>query len=263
MKRVLITGAGGYIGGSLAGYLKRFPEEYAVEGISLRDGAWRRRDFSAFDAVVHTAGIAHRKETAENAEEYYQVNRDLAIAVAEKAKAEGVGQFVFLSTMSVYGLEEGVVTPKTEPAPRSNYGKSKLQAEEALRAMASDSFHVAVLRPPMVYGDGCRGNYQMLVKLAKLAPVFPDYKNQRSMVHVDVLTRFIRELIEREISDGVFVPQDETYRCTCKMVQEIAAAEGKNLKLLRTLNPAVSLLKALSVKGKKAFGDLIYQENPE
>lgn len=254
--KILITGAGSYIGMCFENYMKNFPD-YQVDTLDMLQKNWAEKDFSSYDSIYHVAGIAHRKETEENAHLYYEVNRDLVLKVAEKAKKENVKQFVFLSSMSVYGVEEGVITKDTPPAPKSNYGKSKFQAEELLEKLKSDSFKVAILRPPMVYGDGCKGNYQMLVKFAKMLPVFPDYENKRSMIHVDNLSAFVKNLMD-EKKDGLFFPQDENYVCTCKMVKEIASDMGKNMKLLKIMNPAVSILKKFTTQGKKAFGDLIY-----
>ena len=256
MSRILITGAGSYIGMCFENYMKNFPE-YQVDTLDMLDENWDKTDFSSYDAIYHVSGIAHRKETEENAELYYKVNRDLVLRVAEKAKNEKVKQFVFLSSMSVYGVEEGIITKDTPANPKSNYGKSKIQAEGLLNKLRSDDFKVAVMRPPMVYGDGCKGNYQMLVKFAKMLPVFPDYENKRSMIHVDNLSAFVKNLIDEE-KDGLFFPQDENYVCTCKMVKEIGNSMGKNIKLLKIMNPAVSILKKFTTQGKKAFGDLIY-----
>lgn len=258
MKKILITGAGSYIGTCFEKYMSDF-SEYDVEKLDMTEPEWEKTDFSSFDVIYHVAGIAHRKETEENAHLYYDVNRDLTLKVAEKAKKEGVKHFVFLSSMSVYGVEEGVITRETPPSPKSNYGKSKLQAEEGLNSLSDESFSVAVMRPPMVYGEGCKGNYQMLVKFAKILPVFPDYKNERSMIHVDVLSRFVKVLIDGEKS-GLFFPQNENYVCTSEMVKEIGRSMGKNIKLLKIMNPAVSILKKFTVQGKKAFGNLIYQK---
>ena len=257
MKRILITGAGSYIGQSFEAYLRQWPDQYQVDTLDLLDKNWKNADFSGFHAIFHVAGIAHIRETAENAHLYYEVNRDLAVDVAQKAKQAHVAQFVFLSSMSVYGVEEGVITPKTSPAPKSNYGKSKLQAEEKLCQLREDGFSVTVLRPPMVYGDGCKGNYQMLVKLAACVPVFPSYKNQRSMIHIDRLCMFVKGYIDHQ-NDGLFFPQDEAYVCTTEMVKQIGADMGRTILLLSLLNPIVWIAKACTTKGKKAFGDLIY-----
>lgn len=258
MKKILITGAGSYIGTSFQRYLEQFSGAYHVESVDMVDGSWREFDFSGFDAVFHVAGIAHIKETAENAHLYYEVNRDLAVETARKAREAGVPHFIFLSSMSVYGMEEGRITRSTQPAPKSNYGKSKLQAEAGLAQLEDESFRIAVLRPPMVYGEGCKGNYQSLVKFAKLMPFFPDYRNQRSMLHIDGLCEAVKNIIDIK-GEGLFLPQDESYVCTCQMVQNIARGMGKDMKLLKVLNPAVAILRRCTGIGRKAFGDLYYE----
>lgn len=258
MKKILITGANSYIGISLEKHLSRWPEEYRVDTLDMM-GPWREQSFAGYDAVYHVAGIAHVRETDENRHLYYEVNRDLAIETARKAKQEGVSQFVFLSSMSVYGMEEGAISRNTPENPNSAYGESKLQAEQGIRALADEGFAVAVLRPPMVYGEGCKGNYQSLVKFARVMPVFPDYRNKRSMIHIDNLSAFVRDLVDSG-EGGLFLPQDPEYVCTCQMVQKIGRDMGRNVRLLRILNPAVSVAKRFTAMGKKAFGDLYYEK---
>ncbi len=259
MKQILITGANSYIGTSFENYLKQWPDAYRVDTVDMIDGSWREMSFAGYDCVFHVAGIAHQKETAENAHLYYKVNRDLAVETAQKAKAEGVGQFLFLSTMAVYGLEEGAIGLATSPAPKSHYGKAKWEAEQELDKLRSPEFAVAILRPPMVYGDGCKGNYQSLIKFARVMPVFPNYRNKRSVIHIHTLCRYVKELADQR-TDGLILPQDDQYACTCQMVQKIAESNGKKLPLLGILNPLVTLAKTCTTMGKKAFGDLYYEK---
>lgn len=259
MKNILITGSGSYIGTSFERFITlHFPDDYTVFTIDMVDSSWRKLDFSRYDCIFHVAGIVHQKETKDNASLYYSVNRDLAIEVAQKAKEEGVKSFIFMSSMSVYGMDTGVITRDTIPAPKSNYGKSKLQAEQGIAALEGQGFSVCIVRPPMVYGEGCKGNYQALVRIAKTFPVFADYKNQRSMIHIDNLSEFVKSAIDKQLS-GIHLPQDREYICTCKMVQQIAKKMGKNLRLLKILNPFIAFLKRCTKMGNKAFGDLIYQ----
>lgn len=258
MKKVLITGANSYIGMSFEKYMAQWPEEYQVDTVDMIDGTWREMSFAGYDSVFHVAGIAHQKETEENAHLYYKVNRDLAVEAAQKAKNDGVHQFVFLSTMAVYGLEEGAINRNTPLSPKTHYGKAKMEAELQMDQLRSDAFRVTVLRPPMVYGEGCKGNYQSLVKFAKMMPFFPDYQNKRSMIHIDRLCWYVKDLMDHG-TDGLVLPQDQEYICTCRMVRDIAKDMGKDMKLWKILNPAVSLAKLLPV-GKKAFGDLYYEK---
>lgn len=258
MKRILITGKNSYIGSRFEEWLAKYPNKYEVDAISLRDESWKEKDFSEYDVVYHVAGIAHRKETKKNRELYYAVNRDLAYEVAKKSKQDGIKQFIFLSTMSVYGLEIGVIDEHTPLKPKSNYGKSKLQAEELIKSLEDDSFKIAILRPPMVYGKGCKGNYPRLANLAKTTPIFPDIDNQRSMIYVDNLNEFVRLLIDDSVS-GLFFPQNKEYVKTSEMVKLIAEFHGKKIKFTRFFNLLLKLINIDIVN--KVFGDLIYEKD--
>jgi len=258
IKRILITGKNSYIGTSFEKWLAKYPEKYEVDTISLRDESWEEQDFSKYDVVYHVAGIAHRKETDENKELYYKVNRDLAYEVAKKSKHDGVKQFIFLSTMSVYGLESGVIDDHTPLKPKSYYGTSKLQAEKLIKPLDDDSFKIAILRPPMVYGKGCKGNYPRLAKLAKIIPIFPDIDNKRSMIYIDNLSELVRLLID-DNGNGLFCPQNEEYVNTSEMVQLIAKANGKKIVMTKLFNPLLRLLNLTVIN--KVFGDLVYEKN--
>lgn len=257
MKKILITGANSYIGTSFENYIKSF-DGYQIDTVDMIDGSWRNMDFSEYDTVFHVAGIAHRKETRKNAHLYYEVNRDLTIETAQKAKNDGVGQFVFLSSMSVYGLTTGRITLDTTPKPNSNYGKSKLEAENGLNILSDSTFHVAVIRPPMVYGEGCKGNYRMLKKFALSFPIFPDYKNERSMIEINNLCDKIKKIID-ENGCGYFYPQDREYICTTDMVRDIAEKNNRNIYFTKIFNP---FIKSFNINIlNKVFGNLTYDKS--
>ena len=258
MKKVLITGVNSYVGNSLETWLQQYPEEYKVDKISVRHDDWKEKDFSQYDSIVHVAGIAHQKETKKNRDLYYRRNRDLAIDLANKSKKDGVKHFVFLSTMSVYGIEEGVITEDTPLIPKTHYGISKKEAEESIASLEDENFKVAILRPPMIYGKGCPGNYQRLRKLALILPIFPDIENKRSMIYVGNLSEFIRVLIKKQL-DGVYCPQNSEYVKTSEMVKGIAENNHKNIKLTKIFNPFIKIMKISLVK--KVFGDLVYDQN--
>ncbi len=257
-----MTGGSSYIGGSFRAYMEQFPEGYAIDAIGLRGEDWKRRDFSQYDAVLHTVGLAHVKETRKNAPLYDRIGRDLAVETARKARAEGVGQFVFLSSMSVYGMEEGTIGPETVPHPKSAYGRSKLEAEELLRALETEAFRVALLRPPMVYGPGCKGNYRALVKLAGILPACPEYRNQRSMISIENLCAFIKRVIDED-AGGIFCPQDPEYVCTCDMICQIARRNGREIPRTHLLDFGPALLRRFTKTGRKAFGDLVYEREDQ
>ena len=255
MKRVLITGKDSYIGTSLENWLLREPDKYYVDTVDMKDGSWKNVDFSQYDVVFHVAGIAHIKETSENQDLYYKVNRDLAYETAQKAKADGVKQFIFLSTMSVYGIESGVINRMTPLKPNSAYGKSKIEAEKLINKLQDVSFIIATLRPPMVYGKGCRGNYTRLASLALKTPVFPKVDNKRSMVYIDNLSEFVKRLIDNR-SGGLFFPQNAEYVNISEMVKLIADAHDKKVLMTKLFNPLLRLLNVSTVN--KVFGDLVY-----
>ena len=258
MRRILITGANSYIGLSLENYLKRWPDDYRIDTFDMIDGSWRQKDFHGYDCVFHVAGIAHKKETQETAQSYYAVNRDLAIETARRAKSANVPHFIFLSSMSIYGMDTGVITPMTQPMPKTHYGTSKWQAEQELQKLVDTSFGIAILRPPMVYGKGCRGNFQSLLHFARTCSFFPLVQNQRSMVFIDTLCAFVKQIIDQK-AQGVFFPQNQEYMQTSQMVRWMGEALGKRISLSRILGVGVKCLYPFSRTVQKAFGTLIYQ----
>ena len=257
MKKILITGTNSYIGTSLGKWLEKHPDKYYIDSISLRDDSWQKRDFSEYDVVFHVAGIAHIKETKENADLYYKVNRDLAYEVAQKSKASGVKQFIFLSSMSVYGIENGVVNKNSLLNPRSNYGKSKLQAEELITPLGNERYKIAILRPPMIYGKECKGNYSKLARFTVKTPVFPNVENKRSMIYIDNLSEFVKLIID-DCSSGLFFPQNREYVKTSEMVKLIAEVHGKKVRLTKLFNSLLGLQKFSVVN--KVFGNLVYDK---
>ena len=258
MKKILISGANSYIGISLERFLSQWPEQYQVDTLDVIGDGWKSADITGYDAVFHVAGIAHQKETDENRHLYFEVNRDLAVEMARKAKSAGIPHFIFMSTMSVYGKESGVITPATQPDPQNGYGQSKLEAEEAMHAMEDAHFRVAVLRPPMVYGKNCRGNFQTMKKLVEKSPVFPAVNNQRSMISVDNLCSFVRLAVDEQLC-GTFFPQNREPVSTTAMARIIADTLGRRVWFSRPAGIAVQALAAVYPTARKAFSSLTYE----
>lgn len=260
MKKVLIVGAGSYVGESFRYYCnENYPENYRIDELDARGLKSVVDQFKGYDCVFYVAGIVHTKETKENIHLYYKVNRDLAIKVAKCAKAAGVNQFIVMSTMAVYGMTEGVIGKDTKPNPKTHYGKSKLEADRAIWKLREKGFKVVILRPPMIYGTGCKGNYQKLRKLALKIPVFPKVDNQRSMLYIGNLCEFIVRLME-ETREGVFFPQNTEYVNTSEMVKAIAESHGKKIILISGFG-WVKMLPINTVK--KVFGSLTYEHIDE
>lgn len=261
MKRILITGKTSFIGAALAAHLAACGDEYAVDMLSVRGENWKNTDFSAYDCVVHAAGKAHVGYRDEMRDEYMAVNRDLAFDVARRARDAGAGQFIFLSSIIVYGPAAPggktlVVTRDTAPAPENAYGLSKLEAEQAIARLADGAFRVAILRLPMVYGRGSRGNYSLLMKYARYLPVFPGACGRRSAIYVENLAEYIRALIEKG-ADGTFFPRDPEPVTTPGMLKAIRGAMGKRTRIVSIFNPLIRLAgKAGAIR--RIFGGIEY-----
>ncbi|UTR12128.1 NAD-dependent epimerase/dehydratase family protein [Evansella sp. LMS18] len=267
MKKILVTGANSYVGTSFIKWLSQYPEKYSIDTISLRDESWKQRSFKGYDVVLHTVGIAHVDSSPDPKmeQEYYRVNRDLTIETAEKAKNEGVKQFIFLSSIIVYGdssyiNKPRVIDEKTVPKPANFYGNSKLQAENGIKLLENESFKVAIIRPPMIYGKGSKGNYPKLAQAAQILPIFPNIENQRSMLHIDNLSEFLRLLIANKDS-GIFFPQNAEYVKTSDMVKLISEARGKKIRLIKLFNPLLGILGRKVGIINKMFGSLIYEQS--
>lgn len=262
MKRVLITGKNSYIGTSLENWLMRTPSEYEVEVLDMKNPGWKDFDFRGFDTVVHVAGIAHSGSGKSQEELYLRVNRDLAIETAKKAKAEGVGQFVFMSSILIYGNsagKKGVIDKDTIPRPNSIYGISKLQAEKDLKKLESEAFQVSILRAPFIYGRNCKGNYQRLARLARWIPIFPDIDNRRSMLHIDNLCELMKILIDRG-AGGTYFPQNSEYVRTGDLVRVIGKQHGHKIRLTSLFNCLIKHLLWIKTVNK-LFGSLYYDKS--
>lgn len=273
-RKILITGAGSYIGESFCAYAKEYyKDNFEIETLDMLDPNWRDKDFSSFDIVYHVAGIAHAdvgNVDEATKEKYYAVNTDLTVEVCQKAKADKVKEFIFMSSMIVYGDSapygtSKIISMSTVPEPANFYGDSKLQADVAVRELADADFKVVVLRPPMIYGKGSKGNYPILAKLAKKLPVFPNVDNERSMLHIDNLCEFLCQIMLIDYFEEnavVLIPQNTEWTKTANMVELIAKVSGKKIRKTRVLAPAVKI--GGKMPGKigglvnKAFGNSCY-----
>lgn len=268
-KRVLITGANSYIGTSFERYIKEnYPDDFKIDTLDMLNPRWKEFDFSKYDSIFHVAGIAHAdvgNVSEETKQLYYKVNCDLAYKTALKAKESRVKQFIYMSSIIVYGEsapygKTKVITQDTKPKPANFYGDSKLQAEIKLSTLQEDSFNIVIIRPPMIYGPNSKGNYPVLSKLAHKLPCFPNIKNQRSMLYIENLCEFIYLLI-RNNETGLYFPQNEDYASTTKIVNVIRPG----IKILGFLN--IGVLICSKIPGKisglcnKAFGSMVYDKS--
>lgn len=259
MKRILITGKDSYIGTHFRDHLKQYPDEYDVVELDVRDDSWKEFDFSKFDVVYHVAGLAHSTPDESQRDLYYQVNTELTYKIALKAKESGVNQFIFMSSIIVYGSgtigEDRIITQDTPLTPDNFYGDSKKQAEIKLHTLEDNHFKVVIIRPPMIYGPNSKGNYPLLAKFAKVTPIFPTLRNQRSMLYIGNLVEFVKLMIDNEES-GIFLPQNSEYVCTVDLIKEIAKIHQHKILFISIFNPLIRLFNK-QVYVNKVFGNLV------
>jgi nucleoside-diphosphate-sugar epimerase len=260
--KILVTGKTSYAGSQLAKRIKDLNKGYEIDFVSVKNDLWKEMSFSSYDAIYHVAAIVHKKESVQNKDSYYLINRDLTFDLASKAKAEGVKSFVFLSTMAVYGLvgkigKEIVINKQTELAPRTHYGKSKLQAEQLLLKLDSEKFKIAILRVPMIYGKGCPGNYRMLSKLSSKVAVYPYLNNKRSMIFIHHLSDYVLHIMEKRIN-GIILVKSPWDIDTLEMISEIRKTQGKKIYKSRLLGLLLKLFGNKFAVSKKMFGTIYY-----
>lgn len=269
MKKILITGANSYIGTNVERWLlKENTEEqkYSVDTLDMLDANWRQKDFSEYDVVFHVAGIAHSdsgKISEEKAKLYYAVNTNLTLEVAQKAKSEHVKQLIFMSSAIVYGESAPIgkskfITKETPVSPANCYGDSKVQAERGILPLSDATFKVVILRPPMIYGKGSKGNYPLMAKIAQKVPIFPYINNQRSMLYIENLAEFVKLMIDNE-EEGIFWPQNSEYSNTSELVKMIAETHNKRCILVHGFTWFIKIAVHFCGLVNKAFGNLCYE----
>lgn len=258
MKRILILGAKSYLGENLFRWLGKYPIQYEISIVSTLNYEWKKADFSKYDTVVDFAGIAHINNITPDMESlFYSVNRDLTIEIGKYAKAHGVKHFIFFSSMNVYGDYCDNIKDRTAVNPSSFYGDSKLQGDLGLEKLEDQNFKVAHLRPPFVYGKGCSGNYNSVSKIAKKTPIFPNFKNKKSMIYIDNLCEFVRLVIDNETS-GYLTPQNKELVSTADLVREIAKVSDHKVWFTKLFNWCIPIGNKITRQIRRAFADDCY-----
>ncbi len=260
---VLITGKNSYIGQSIKKHLETFG--YAVDEVDTISDEWKRIDYSKYDSVVHVAAIVHSDAKTASENLFRKVNTELPFDIACLAKSKGVKQFVFMSTMAVFGIDKSLDKDKvtvyddTPLNPIGLYGITKLEAENRLREISDENFKVSFVRPPNVYGPDCRGNYIYLFKkLAKLMFVCPYAHDdiRQSMIYIDNLSELVKLIIQNN-SDGIYMPQDDCAPSTVELIKLIRGVYGKKTKYSKLLGSIVKCFSKLSIV-KKFYGGTCY-----
>jgi len=254
--KILILGENSFIGNSYQKY-SGFKD---CDKVSLKQHNLEDFDFKEYDTILHFPAIVHQSSKIPY-EKYRDVNTNLAYRTAKKAKNDGVRQFIFFSTIRIYGeYTPGNVVwdESTEPSPTDNYGRSKLEAENKLRPLSDSDFHIVILRIPMVYGPGNRGNINKMISLIdkfQIAP-FSDINNERNVLYIKNLVEFLDQVILQS-KEGTFLVTDPDTVSTTKIARTISKYLNKKVILLPVPKPLRKLLKHFWKAGYyKVFGNL-------
>ncbi|MBV5321115.1 MAG: NAD-dependent epimerase/dehydratase family protein [Sulfuricurvum sp.] len=227
--KILLTGATGFIGA----HFTRYTASQDIIPFSFHNSNIDTLNLSGIDTVLHLAALVHQMNGAPS-EAYEQINVTRTLDLAKKAKAAGVKQFVFMSTVKVYGEETNTVYSETTPChPQDDYGRSKLHAEQELQKLGDKNFMVSIIRTPIVYGAGVKANIKSLITLIQKMPILPfgNTENQRSMVYIGNLCALITHIIEHQ-KGGIFLANDDTALSTSDFIRTIGRALGKKLYLI-------------------------------
>lgn len=270
--RILIIGPNSYIAQNFIKLVDERCPDWKVDTLSVRDNGWKTYDYSPYDSVLYCAACVHKKESPQLAETCRRLNCDIPGEIAQLLWSQApASQFIFLSTMAVFGLEGRVgktvcIDSATPLSPKTMYAKTKLAGEEKLCAASQVPLHwgeprraLAIFRPPMVYGADCPGNYQRLKAFVLTFRIFPTLRNRRSMIHIDTLTdRLLNCVIQRQA--GTFHPREASDICTADLVRDIAAEANRPVYFCPLLNPLVRLGALFHPAFHKVWGGLVYHK---
>jgi nucleoside-diphosphate-sugar epimerase len=228
MFNLLVTGSSGYLGSQ---FIKQCAQKYRISQFSLQSQSLEDIDFDGLDAVLHCAGIVHQGQNVSSSE-YDRVNTIYPVEMARLAKANGLKQFVFISSVSVYGPME-YIDEDSDCNPRTKYGKSKLEAENRLFELNDSKFIVSILRIPMIYGPQAPGNIQSIIRLVNYLPIIPlgNINNRRSFISIRNLVYSIMGVLNFR-QGGVFLLADDEPISTSILVSILITGIGKNRLLL-------------------------------
>lgn len=267
--KILITGKTSRIGCAFADHMKeRHPDEVETEAVSLRGEEWKQKDWSAYDAILHCAGVAKTDIAAPGSKEeqhYYAINRDLAIEAAKKAAEDGVSHFIYLSTMMVYGNSAPIgktftIDKDTVPKPASVYGKSKLAGEEGVsEALKNSTTLLTIIREPVVYGQHLGGEVQKLLQLSKKLPVFPRINSTKSYIYEGNLSECFYRILQNKTT-GILCPADEEALTTTDLFVTMRRLQKKGCWTPGHLLGLLKLLSHVTGSVNAVYNDMKYTQ---
>jgi nucleoside-diphosphate-sugar epimerase len=255
ISNLMLTGATGFVGLNLSSYLDR--KDFNIIHVSRQSGlrfdslTTKLLKEKNISSIVHLAGKAHDLKNVEDPLSYYIANYELTKMLYDLFIKSEVSKFIFISSVKASAdFVDKSLTETDIPNPQTDYGKSKLMAEEYIQSQplpAGKSFYI--LRPCMIHGPGNKGNLNLLYKLVSKGIPYPlaAFLNKRSFLSIENLCFVIRELLSRDdIPSGVYHVADDEALSTNELIRLISIAENKKLKLWK-LSPV--LIKSLAKLG--------------
>jgi nucleoside-diphosphate-sugar epimerase len=288
IEKVLVTGVSGFIGRAIAFAL--LERRLRVLGVvrrleGLNPSLLDNRDFTYLQishidsktqwqyvmddvqTVVHCAARSHlmRERLGDPTAYYREVNVLGTLQLAAQAAAAGVSRFIFISSIKVSGeiTQQGqAFTEASGFAPQDPYAKSKVEAEQALLALAQQvDMEIIIIRPPLVVGPGVKGNFENMIKWIQLGIPLPlgAVHNQRSLISLENLVSLVLLCVDRcnsrKAANQVFVVADGDDISTTILLKKIARAAGYPDRLLPV--PVALLRVSASLFGKNKVTDRI------
>jgi len=280
MAKVILTGATGFVGKALAESLIKSGHEVialvrtvstalnpSIKQIQFDLTIIDRLNIKSFDTgaiLIHAAARAHvmHDSSIDPLFEYRKVNRDATIELAKLASRSGARRFIYLSSIKVNGEQTtcgGVCKAEDLPTPKDAYGISKYEAEQGLLEIAANTrLEVVIIRPPLVYGPGVKGNFYSMMQVVKKGFPLPlgAVNNERSLVALDNLIDLIITCIDHPAAASqVFLASDGEDLSTTELLRGVAKAAGVSSRLIPV--PVSVLMFMASLLGKKEIAQRI------
>jgi nucleoside-diphosphate-sugar epimerase len=235
---IYISGIRGFVGGNIEKHLQN---QYRIKGVS------RSRDYLNYDelsvshlnnshAFIHLAGKAHDLKNSSDSSEYFKVNTELTKKMYDVFLSSNCKIFIYMSSVkAVADSVSGKLIEDIIPAPKTAYGKSKLEAENYILQNLPKDREVFILRPCMIHGPGNKGNLNLLYSFVKKGVPFPlgKYNNQRSFLNIDNLNFVISEILQLNVKKGVYNVSDSETLSINQLVKAIGEANNNKTRVVK------------------------------